>query len=77
MVLWSKSSNYGEKLRCHACDERTDEQTDGGKWKIGQCSVRPETAKKKPRYVIFGQVESSNIISLLLLSLNANFEKNC
>ena len=28
------------KLRCHACDERTD----GGKWKIEQCSVRPETA---------------------------------
>ena len=44
MVLWSKSSNYGEKLRCHACDERTDERTDGGKWKIEQCSVRPETA---------------------------------
>ena len=39
---WSKSSNYQEKLRCHACDERTD-----GKWKIVQCSVRPETAKTK------------------------------
>ena len=40
--LWSKQSNYQEKLRCHACDERM-----GGKWKIGQCSVRPETAKSK------------------------------
>ena len=38
---WSKSSNYRGKLRCHACDGgRTD-----GKWKIGQCSVGPETAK--------------------------------
>ena len=44
MVLWSKSSNYGEKLRCHACDKRTDERTDGGKWKIEQYSVKPETA---------------------------------
>ena len=40
---WSKSSNYREKLRCHACDGRTNGQTDG-KWKIEQCSVRPETA---------------------------------
>ena len=37
--LWSKSSNYQDKLRYHACDGRTD-----GKWKIGQCSVGPETA---------------------------------
>ena len=37
---WSKSSNYQEKLRCHACDGRTED----GKWKIGQCSIRPETA---------------------------------
>ena len=25
-------------------DERTNERTNGGKWKIGQCSVGPETA---------------------------------
>ena len=39
---WPKSSNYQEKLRCHACDIWT--HGGGGKWKIGQCSVRPETA---------------------------------
>ena len=39
----SKSSNYPEKLRCHACDGRTD-----GKWKIEQCSVGPETAILTP-----------------------------
>ena len=39
---WYKPSKYREKLICHACDER---RTDGGgKWKIGQCSVGPETA---------------------------------
>ena len=37
----SKPSNYQEKLRCHA---RDSERTDGGKWKKGQCSVRPETS---------------------------------
>ena len=37
----SKPSNYGGKWRCHAREERTD----GGKWKIEQCSVGPETAK--------------------------------
>ena len=41
---WYKPSKYREKLICHACDGRTDERTDG-KWKIGQCSLRPETAK--------------------------------
>ena len=24
LFLWSKPSNYQEKLRCHACDELTD-----------------------------------------------------
>ena len=37
---WSKSSNYREKLRCPVTDERTNR-----KWKIEQCSGRPETAK--------------------------------
>ena len=37
----SKPSTYQEKLSCHACDG----QMDGGKWKIEQYSVRPETAK--------------------------------
>ena len=40
---WSKPSNYREKLICHACDRGTEEEEDG-KWKIGQHSVRPETA---------------------------------
>ena len=39
----SKPSNYREKLICHACDRGTEEEEDG-KWKIGQHSVRPETA---------------------------------
>ena len=26
-----KPSKYRKKLICHACDERTDERTDGGK----------------------------------------------
>ena len=29
----------------------TDERTDGGKWKIVQCSVGPETAKKSKNNV--------------------------
>ena len=41
---WYKPSKYREKLICHACDGRTDGRMDG-KWKIGQCSVGPETAK--------------------------------
>ena len=43
-VSWYKPSKYREKLICHACDGRTD---GGGKWKIGQCSVGPETAKRE------------------------------
>ena len=44
--LWSKPSNYQEKLRCHAREQRTDGRKTGGggKWKIVQCSGRPETA---------------------------------
>ena len=41
---WSKPSNYQEKLRYYACDGRKNERTHE-KWKIEQCSVRPETAK--------------------------------
>ena len=39
---WYKPSKYREKFICHTCGggRRTD-----GKWKIGQCSVGPETAK--------------------------------
>ena len=44
IVLWSKPSNYQEKLSCHAHDGRTD---GGGKWKIVQYSGRPEAAIKK------------------------------
>ena len=42
--LWSKRSYYQKELRCHARDERTNGGGGGGKWKIEQCSVRPETA---------------------------------
>merc|ERR1711884_379416 len=41
---WYKPSKYLEKLICHVCDGWTDERTKGGKWKIVQCSVGPETA---------------------------------
>ena len=38
---WYKPSKYREKLICHACDGG---RTEDGKWKIGQCFGRPETA---------------------------------
>ena len=41
----NQPSNYQEKLRCHAHDGRTEED---GKWKIEQCSGRPETAIDGP-----------------------------
>ena len=44
---WYKPSKYREKLICHACDGRTN-GGGGGKWKIGQCSVGPETAIVTP-----------------------------
>ena len=40
---WYKPSKYREKLICHACDGGGG-RTEDGKWKIGQCSVGPETA---------------------------------
>ena len=61
---WSKPSNYRGKLRCHACDGRTDGRTDG-KWKIGQCSVGPETAKIPEISVLIiniSRYESSTLI---------------
>ena len=36
--LWSKSSNYQEKLRCYARDARDGRTDGGGKWKIVQYS---------------------------------------
>ena len=48
---WSKSSNYPGKFRCHACDEP---RTDRRKWKIGQCSGRPETATTFNKNCTFG-----------------------
>ena len=63
--IWFYGLNYGEKLRFHACDERTDERTDGGKWKMGQGSVRPEQnlkilsnefALKTKKFFIFSSI---------------------
>ena len=45
---WYKPSKYREKLISHACDGGTN-GGGGGKWKIGQCSVGPETAKRRRR----------------------------
>ena len=42
----SKPSNNQVKLRCHACDIRTDGRRDGGKWKIGQCSELNQKPQK-------------------------------
>ena len=53
LFLWSKPSNYQEKLRCHACDTR---RTDGGKQKIKQYSGRPETAT-----IFFGVQKKSSL----------------
>ena len=53
---WFKPSNYGEKLRCHACDGRTDER-----WKVEQYSGGPETAivpGRKNSNIIFEQFAS-------------------
>ena len=44
---WYKASKYREKFICHACDGRMD-GGGGGTWKIGQCSVGPETSIKSP-----------------------------
>ena len=41
---WSKQSNYRGKLRCHACDGGG--RTDGGKWKIVQCSELNQKPQK-------------------------------
>ena len=61
---WSKSSNYQEKLRCHACDIRT--HGGGGKWKIVQCSVRSETAivLMKPARIFnyFQQIDFDHVL---------------
>ena len=68
---WSKSSNYREKLRCHACDRRTD---GGGKWKIEQCSGRTETAKslKMQKFEISGQIapRKKNMLQKIVPSLS-------
>ena len=45
---WYKPSKYREKLICHACDGGRTDGGGGGKWKIEQCSVGPETAKVPP-----------------------------
>ena len=41
--IWFPGSNYRNKLKCHACNGRTEEKD--GKWKVGQYSVRLEIAK--------------------------------
>ena len=56
-LSWSKASSYQEKLRCHACDGRTDTEVLSGKQTM-QYSGRPETATTvtsppKHRYFIF------------------------
>ena len=44
---WSKPPNYREKSRCHTCDTRRRRKVEPKMAKIGQCSGRPETAKKQ------------------------------
>ena len=38
--VWSRTCYKGGKLRCHACDTRTD-----GHWKVVQYSAEAESAK--------------------------------
>ena len=51
---WSKPSNNRVKLGVTPVMEDGRGTEDGGKWKIGQCSGRPETAKdalmQKPHF---------------------------
>ena len=54
---WYKPSKYPEKLICHACDG--GRMNEGGKWKIVQCSVEPETAISTltdPPFTFFAQI---------------------
>ena len=54
-------------MGCHARDGRTD--GGGGKWKIGQCSVRPETAICLKIYGLSGQKLSTELsVSMFLFS---------
>ena len=41
--VWSRTCYKGGKLRCHACDTRTDGHTDGN-WKVEQYSAETESA---------------------------------
>ena len=69
--LWSNQSNHQEKLRCHARDGQTDggRRKEDGKWKIGQCSVRPETAICLKIYGFSGQKLSTELsVSMFLFS---------
>ena len=45
-ISWSKPSNYQEGLRCHAPESG---RTNGGKWKIEQCSE----LNQKPQNQLF------------------------
>ena len=45
--VWSKTCYKGEKLRCHACDTRTD-----GHWKVEQYSAEGKVNKKKRKKLI-------------------------
>ena len=66
---WYKPSKYREKLICHTCDGRTDGRTDG-KWKIGQCSVGPETAKKQ------GPIEERRLLKSYFANIELNMSLN-
>ena len=46
---WSKPSNYQEKLRCHACDERTDRRTESGKSRSVLVDQKPQKYKDHPK----------------------------
>ena len=61
--------NYREKLRCHVRNERTEE---GGKWKIEQCSGRPETAIRWS-WINLNKTSGSHAPSLARIALYWNF----
>ena len=68
--------------RLRRTDGRTDERTDGGKWKIGQCSVGPETAKiDHPKELEFIDILHREIfsskISKYLLPLLHHLANHC
>ena len=78
---WSKPSNYREKFIYHACETNR-------KWKIGQYSIRPETAiffrdtlyRYKEYFKMFCSVKAlilQSIYTSIIIANNNDETKKC